>query len=176
MKPLQPIALGLIIIALHAELPSGHDIFADPIGWVLVLVGTAKAQLANARRRTLQTLGLIALLVAGVLWFPDLAETLHGTDPGVIWALNLPQLGFTAYLCVALAETAAPVDPPARNWLRFTAGWILIAGVLPVLAFGAGIGILEEWFPIVAGLSLLMLICLMFVYAGRRWARLDVPA
>ena len=38
MRPLQSIAIGLVIIALRAEF-GGYDALADPVGWLLVLLG-----------------------------------------------------------------------------------------------------------------------------------------
>ena len=37
MKPLQPVAMGLVIVLLGATV-NGCDLLADPVGWLLVLV------------------------------------------------------------------------------------------------------------------------------------------
>ena len=41
MKPLQSIAMGLVIIALKAWVNGEYDVLPDPIGWLLVLQGLA---------------------------------------------------------------------------------------------------------------------------------------
>lgn len=169
MKPLQPIALGLVIIALVAPL-GGYDVFADPVGWLLVLAGVLRAPVADARRRTLQLLALVAGAVSLVLWFPRIGERLAEADPALVWAANLPQLGFTALLCLALAETAREPDPAAGRWLRTTMLLVLVVGVLPVLAFGAGVTALEQVTYVGAALTLLLLISLVLIYSGRPWA------
>ena len=58
MKPLQSVAMGLVIVALSARV-AGHDVLADPAGWLLVALGVARLPAELALRDTL--LGLAAL-------------------------------------------------------------------------------------------------------------------
>ena len=41
MKPLQSVAMGFVFIALYARW-HGYDLYADPVGWVLVLLGVRR--------------------------------------------------------------------------------------------------------------------------------------
>ena len=56
MRPLQSIAMGLVIIALRAEF-GGYDALADPLGWLLVLLGVRTLPVEPERRRTLFAAG-----------------------------------------------------------------------------------------------------------------------
>ncbi|MDP3894358.1 hypothetical protein [Nocardioides sp.] len=172
MKPLQPIAIGMVIIALRGD-AGGYDVFADPIGWLFVLLGLHHAPLADRRRGTLRTLAVFAAAIATALWFPRVADGIHDTDPALTWAVNLPQVAFTVVLCLALAEQAAEADPPAARWLRTTMTLLVVVGVLPVLVFGAGMASLEVPTYVGAGAVLVLLISLLLTYAGRPWARVD---
>ena len=49
MRPLQSIAMGLVIVALHAEF-GGFDALPDPLGWVLVLLGRPRPARATSSR------------------------------------------------------------------------------------------------------------------------------
>jgi len=151
MKPLQALALGLVVVGLRAAV-GGFDLLADPLGWLLVLAG----------------------LVAVPLWVPAVAEALLDADSALAWAANLPQLTATAGIGWALGEAAvADGDTGARAWLATAATLVAVAAVLPVLVFGGGLTALEVPTYVAAALSLLLLVVLLFVYAGRPWARPD---
>lgn len=172
MKPLLPIALGLVVIALRGD-AGGYDVFADPVGWLFVLLGLRDLAIAPRRLGTLRGLALLAGAISAALWFPAVADGIHETDPALTWAVNLPQVAFTAVLCLALAEQSAESDATAARWLRTTMTLIVVVGVLPVLVFGAGVAALEVWTYVGAGAVLVLLIALLLTYAGRPWARVD---
>ena len=48
VKPLQAVAMGLVIVLLGATV-SGYDLLADPVGWLLVLVGLATLPVPGPR-------------------------------------------------------------------------------------------------------------------------------
>ena len=52
MRPLQSIAIGLVIIALRAEF-GGYDALVDPVGWLLVLLGVRTLPVEPERRKSL---------------------------------------------------------------------------------------------------------------------------
>ena len=166
MKPLQSVAMGLVIVVLVAKF-DGHDALADPIGWLLVLWGVRR----TPDRAALLTLATGALLVAGVVWFPATQELLDRSDPSLRWSLNLPQLLFCVVLCRQLAELAgAASDTRARAWLRTA---MLLNGVLavaPVLVFAASADDLMPSVHAAAGVVVLLLIVLLFTCARRPWA------
>ena len=109
MRPLQSIAMGLVIVALHAEF-GGFDALADPLGWVLVLLGVRDLPVDLESRRTLLGLAALAGAVSIPLWIPGVSDALYDTDPALLWAVNLPQLGFGGLLAHVLARRAADTE------------------------------------------------------------------
>src|ERR1700754_4329079 len=107
--------MGFVIIALSVRVNGEYDVIADPIGWLLVLQGLGQLPAGLPHRPALRSLGLVALVMSVVLWFPALANGLEDTDESLLWAATLPQLAFVALLCRALAVLA---DDAAARWLR----------------------------------------------------------
>ena len=170
MKPLQSVAMGLVIVGLTAKF-GGYDALADPFGWLLVLAGVAALPESLDQRRTLLTLAGLAGAVSVAVWFPAVTDALYDADASLGWAANLPQIGFTAVLCHALAGLATEAaDHRAARWLRVTRTIVIAVGLLPVLVFGAGMESLEVASYVLAGASVLLLIWLLFSYASRPWA------
>lgn len=171
-RPLQPVALGLVVVALSARL-AGYDAFADPVGWALVLLGLHLLPADVARRGALVVLAGLALVVSVALWFPRTAEAVLDADPALVWALNLPQLVFTGLICHVLAGRAGSAgDPGPARWLRLAVALTATAAVAPVLVFGAG---LEQWESasyVLGALTLLLVIALLLAWSGRPWAGL----
>lgn len=176
MKPLQSIAMGLVIIALRAWV-TGYDLLPDPIGWLLVLQGLAALPATLVHRPALRTLGFLALVMSIVLWFPSLRDGLERADESLLWAADLPQLGFVGVLCLALSRAAAAdpaPDPAAARWLHTAAVLTAMAAALPVLVLGAGADDLVAVMVVGSGLVLLLVIVLLFRYSARRWAKSEV--
>ena len=173
--------MGLVIVVMVARV-HGFDALPDPLGWVLVLLGVRSLDPAVRHRAALLGLAGLAGVVSTVLWFPGVTDALYDTDASLAWAANLPELLFAALLCHALASTAEEAgDPRAARWLRLTRTGTLVVAALPVLVFGAGLTSFGATSVIAAGLMAVLLICLLFAYAGRAWAlparpRHDAPA
>lgn len=167
MLPLQSIAMGLVVVAISARF-GGYDALADPLGWVLVLIGL-RTMSALPERRTLLGLAGLALAVSCLVWWPAAQAWLDGEDPALRWALTLPQLGVEGLTCWSLARRAASAAPGAARWLRLAAGAVVLVGVLPVLAFAAGSTTTEVWSYVAATLVLIWVIWLLFAYASRPW-------
>lgn len=173
MLPLQSIAMGLVVVAISARF-GGYDALADPLGWVLVLLGL-RGLTGLPERRTLLALAGLALAVSCVVWWPATQSWLDGEDPALRWALTLPQLGVEGLTCLALARRAAGQGAsPATRWLRLVTGAVVLVAVLPVLAFAAGSTAVEVWSYVAATLVLVWVIWLLFAYAARPWAG-DTP-
>ena len=171
MRPLQSIAMGLVIVALRAQLADGYDALPDPIGWLLVILGVRGLPDDLPRRRAVAAMAWLAAAVSVPLWFPGVSDAAYATHPSLGWALNLPQLGFAALLCHSLATSAvAAEDPKAGSWLRLAMAGFVAAAVLPVIVFGGGIGSLEATSYVAAALVMIMLIWLLFTYSARPWA------
>ncbi|MGZ6892332.1 MAG: hypothetical protein ACXVGM_20065 [Oryzihumus sp.] len=170
MKPLQSLAMGLLVIAMSARF-HGYDALPDPVGWLLVLLGVRGLPTELDHRATLRSLALLAGAVSVVLWFPAVTTDLYDADASLGWAANLPQLAFTALLAHALASRAAAAgDGRSARWLGITRTAIVVVGLLPVLVFGAGVSSLEVTSYLAAGITALLLIWLLFAYASRPWA------
>lgn len=175
MKPLQALAMGFVVIVLVARLGE-YDALPDPVGWLLVLLGVRALPPSVPHQSPLLALGALAGAVAAVLWLPALGDRLLAADPALGWAVNLPQLCFTALLCHALgAAAAAASDRRAARWLRTTLSVLVVVGLLPVLVFGAGFSTLETTSYVAAGAGAVLLIWLLFAYASRPWATRVVP-
>jgi len=170
MRPLQAIAMGLVIIGLRTEF-GGYDALADPVGWLLVLYGVRRLPVPRDQRRTLLAAAAIAGVVSVPLWIPGVSDAIEDVDPGLLWAANLPQLAFAALLAHVLVSAAMGADDRrSAAWLRFLRVGFVAAAVLPVLVFGAGVDALEAPTYILATLLLLMLIFLLFSWSARPWA------
>lgn len=171
MKPLQSVAMGLVVIALSARF-GGYDALADPVGWVLVVLGVHRLPADLSARGPVLALAVLAGLVSAVVWFPRATEALYDADASLAWAANLPQLACSALLCHVLAERARVAgDPRAARWLATTRTLLVVVGLLPVLVFGAGLSGLELASYLAAGAVALLLIWLLFAYSARPWAR-----
>lgn len=167
MKPLQSVAMGLLVVALTASV-HGYDALPDAVGWVLVLLGLRRLALS----RTLDVLALVALAVSVVLWWPPVRDALEGLHPSLWWTANLPQLATCALLCRELAAHALDADDPrAGAWLRTATALVGASALAPVVAFStdAPADVLAAVYAAAAAVVLLVIV-LLFSYAGRPWA------
>jgi hypothetical protein len=170
VKPLQAVAMGLVVITLSARF-AGYDALPDPLGWLLVWVGVRTLPEHVGHRATLLRLAVLSGLVSVVLWFPAVPEDLYTADASLGWTANLPQLLFTGLLCHALAGRAAEAtDVRATRWLRLTRSGVVAVALLPVLVFGAGLASFETTSYLAAGLLNVVLVVELFRYAPRPWA------
>lgn len=175
MRPLQSIAMGLVVVGLSAPL-GGYDALPDPLGWALVLLGARGLPQDLERRGTLIGLAALALLISIPLWVPGVSEDLFDVHPSLGWAANLPQLGFLALLSLVLGRRAADAgDRGAAAWGSTAATCFLAAAVLPVLVFGGGVDGLETPSYAVATLALLLLVWLLFAWSSRPWVTAASP-
>lgn len=169
MKPLQSVAMGLVVIVLSARF-GGYDALPDPLGWLLVGLGVRALPITLAHRRYLLGLAGLAGAVSAVVWFPSVTDALYDADASLAWAANLPQVLFSALLCHVLAGRAASTgDGKAARWLALTRTALVVVGLLPVLVFGAELSTFEVTSYLLAGLVALLLIWLLFAYASRPW-------
>lgn len=176
MLPLQSVAMGLLVVALSARF-GGYDALADPLGWVLVVLGVRRLP-GLSRARDLLVLAVVALVVSCVVWWPATSEWLDDQHPSLRWALTLPQLGMQVLLAHELSLRArAAGDRPAARWLRQVLVAVVLVGLLPVLVFATGSELLEVWSYVAAALVAIWMIWLLFVCAPRPWAReAEAPA
>jgi hypothetical protein len=174
VKPLQSVAMGLVIVALGAKV-DGYDLLPDPLGWVLVVRGVTQLPRPLPWRDTLVLLAGLALVVSVPLWFPAVVDTLADTDDSLVWAANLPQVGFTATICAALARPATDAgDTRAASWLKTASTLAIAAGALPIVVYAVEPELLIPLL-LLALLTIVLVIVLLFRYAARSWA-LPEPA
>ena len=165
--------MGLVIVAVSAKL-HGYDVLADPLGWLLVLRGMVQLRGTVPWWDTTTFLAGLALLVSVPLWFPGVVDALADTDDSLTWAANLPQIAFVAVLCAALARTAADAgDQKSSSWLKTCSTLTIAAGVLPIVVYTVEPDLLVPLL-VLATLTLLLVIVLLFRYATRPWAAPEV--
>lgn len=172
MKPLQSVAMGLLIVALTARV-QGYDALPDVAGWILVVLGVRRLGLSDL----LTGLAGAALAVSLVVWWPPAQDALGALHPSLWWAATLPQLAACAVLCRELAALAtAAGDLRATAWLRTATVLVVASAVAPVVAFSAGASddILTAVYAAAAGVVLLLIV-LLFSYAARPWAAAGDP-
>ena len=167
--------MGLVIIALRAEF-GGYDALADPVGWLLVLLGVrglpGGPRPAHGPARGWPP---SPASVSVPLWIPGVSDALEDTDPSLLWAVNLPQLGVRR-AALPTAWSAGPPTPGTTGAGGLAAvpavvGFVAVA-LLPVLVFGAGVDALEVPTYVAARRVLLLALIWPAVRAGRpgRWA------
>lgn len=176
MKPLQAVAMGLVVVLLTASV-HGYDVLPDPIGWGLVLGGLVT--LPVVQRQLLRTLATVSLVVSVLIWFPPVRDALNVTDPSLAWAAGIPEVVTLIVLAHALAQAAgAASDQSARRWFKTTRTLLVIVLLIPPVVLGAGLDASVPVASVFSSLTLLLMILLLFFHAGRPWAvaRVDAPA
>lgn len=169
MIPLHPVALGLVIIALVVD-GSGWDLLPDPLGWLLVLLGTRALPPTVRRRGALLTSAALALVVAAVVWPPAVAERIAATDDALSWALSLPQLAYLLLLADAARHAAGQAGDRGRAaWFAVAEFLAAAAALLPVLVLGGGLDALAGTAVLTATLALALMVVLTVATARAPW-------
>ena len=160
--------MGLLIVVLTASV-HGYDVLADPLGWLLVLAGLSRLPSLSAGAVT--TLAGLSFLVSVVVWWPAARDALNVTDPSLAWAASLPELATAIALAHGLAREARTVgDRSATAWLRTARTLLVVVVLLPPVVIGGGLDQLRGTAALVGSASLVLLVVLLFGYAGRPWA------
>lgn len=124
MKELQTVALGLIVIFVDLGDP---DWVADPLGWLLVLVGIAGVKQEVPDYGYLAVTAWVCLALSVVTWPPDSIPTLDAT---LGWVFSLPTLAF----CYLLADSLYDVTVPrVAQWFRLICWSYALVAVLPLV-------------------------------------------
>lgn len=160
--------MGYVIIALFAR-QGGYDLLADPLGWVLVLLGVRRLPDPVARG-TLLYAAALALVVSVPLWVPAVRDAVAAEDSSLAWAADLPALASAALLFHQLAGAARAADDPTpatvlQGLLVLTA----VVAVLPVLVFGGGLDGLGDLAGGSGQLLNLASVVVLFTFSGRGW-------
>lgn len=176
MSPLQKIAMGMVIVVGYAYFPAdpspaweSYDALADPVGWVLVVLGTSALARVDAGFSTSRWLAVLAGVVSVPMWLPQLT---HGLEPSVEWFASLPQIAFCLVLAreigVRAREQAPPDDYAAQRFGALVWGFGLVA-LLPVAALGGGIDQLEAPTQLVSTLVSVAFVYFLFRVHRREW-------
>lgn len=174
MKPLQAIALGLVLLALgptDAD-PGTFDPLPDPLGWVFVLIGLhgLSGSLDARRVPVLRVLGALALVLSIALVVPDVARWFAG-DPSLGWWADVPRFAFFAVLCHQLSQAALKArHTSGASTFSICAMVLIFVLAAPPLAFGAGWDGVGPAGEVAAQVVQLALVILCFVFAGQAWA------
>jgi hypothetical protein len=176
MSPLQKIAMGFVIVVGSAFFPADpspswqqYDALPDPLGWVLVVLGTFALARANATFERTRWLALLAGLVSVPMWFPQLHRHL---DPSGEWFASLPQIAFCLVLAREIGLQGAEQSPPdgyvAQRFGLLVAGFAVVA-VLPVVALGGDVGALVPATLVVSALVNVVFVYHLFRVHRREW-------
>ena len=142
MRSLQTVAMGLVIVFLDVG-SDGWDWVADPVGWILVLVGLAPLK---ERLRGYAALVVVAwaCLAVSVLTLPP--DSIDSIMPTLGWLFSLPTIAFAALLCGSLA---AATDGSRSVWFRSLGGFFVIVAVLPAVVYLVGL----DWLKVPAAVA-----------------------
>lgn len=161
--------MGYVVIALFAR-QGGYDLLADPLGWLLVLLGVSRLP-DPVDRAALLYAGTLALLVSIPLWVPTVLKAIASEDDSLAWAADLPALVFAALLFRQLGRAAlAAGDATASTVLQGLVTLVVLVALLPVLVFGAGFSGLEDLAGGSGQLLNVVSVAVLFAYSGREWS------
>lgn len=176
MSPLQKIAMGMVIVVAFAYLPADpqpawerYDVLANPLGWVLVLLGVLALARTDEAFESLRWPALVAAVVSVPMWFPQVEHRIGGSGQ---WFASLPQILFCLLLARAigvLATQQSPSDRYVATRFGLLVWGFAVAGVLPVLTLGGGLSELEGLTRLVATLVNVAFVYLLFRVHRREW-------
>lgn len=126
MTSLQTVVMGLVIVFLDVP-PDGFDWVADPIGWLVVLVGLAPLADRLPNHRGVTVTAWVCLAFSVVSWPGGSPATL---TPWLGWLFSLPTLAWCFLVCDAVADASRG---RRRWWLVALRTVFVVAAVLPGL-------------------------------------------
>jgi len=176
MSPLQKIAMGMVFVAGYAPFPAhphpdwrSFDGLADPVGWLLVILGMQGLCRASTGFDGARWAAWVAGAVSVPLWFPQVGHQL--SDSGS-WALSMPQTLFCLLLAKGIADGAV-VEEPGDPYLPRRFGpltWAFaILVVLPPIAIGGDVQALDDVTVLAALAVNVVFIYYLFRVHRRTW-------
>jgi len=150
----QTVAMGLLIVVLDVP-PTGYDWIADPLGWILVLLGLAAVKDVLPNYRGLSITGWVCLAVSVLTWPADSVATI---DDSLGWVFSLPEIAWCFLMCDALHDVSEGGRRMTLLWLR---NLFPLVGVLPALIYGGGLNWLTTpaaVFAVAANVALIYLL------------------
>lgn len=188
MSPLQKIAMGMVIVIGTAPFPphpspcwEKYDALPNPLGWLLVAMGTVQLTRANPAFASSRGLAAVAGAVSVPLWFPQIGHLL-ASDPcpsqgsfsvtSAEWFVSLPQIVFCLVLAREIGTTGA-LQQPSDRYVPKRFGLLVwgfaLVGVLPAVAFGGGLRQLATATLLVSQLVYVVFIYFLFRVHRREW-------
>jgi hypothetical protein len=175
-SPLQKVAMGMVIVVLFAYFPAKpspdwqhYDALADPVGWLLVVLGMAPLVRVDDAFATSRWLAVLAGAVSIPMWFPQLN---HRLDASGEWFASLPQIVFCLLLSREVGMRGAAQSPRdqyvAKRFGLLVWGFGLVA-VLPVITLGGGVDQLAGPTQLVSLLVSVLFIYSLFRVHRREW-------
>ena len=155
MISLQTVAMGLVIVFLDVP-PTGYDWIADPIGWVLVLLGLAAAKEALPSYRGLSITAWVCLAVSVLVWPPSSVATI---DDSLGWVFSLPTLAWCFLVCDSLHDALEWERKGTFFWLRNV---FVVVALLPLAVYVAGADWLTVPAAVLAVAANVVLVFLLF--------------
>ena len=129
---MQTIAMGLLVVILDVP-PTGWDWVADPLGWVLVLLGLSAVRDEVPNHRGLSITAWVCLVVSVIIYPPGSVATL---DDSLGWVFSVPTVAWCFLVCDALHDVA---DGGRRTTLLWLRNLFAAVAVLPLLVYLAGL-------------------------------------
>jgi hypothetical protein len=167
VTPLQKVAMGLVIVFLHAPI-GGYDALPDPLGWALVIAGVWPLRARIPSGDTATTLAVLAGLISLPLVVPSLDERL---TPSGQWGVSVPQTVFCLVLAISLSTLAErDSEPEAKRFALLRTAYIA-ALIGPVLVYGGGVTALAVPVAVLAVLANVALVYLTFKVSKRSYGR-----
>jgi hypothetical protein len=116
MKPLQSVAMGLVIVVLSARF-GGYDALPDPVGWLLTFLGVRALPDDLPHRTNLLGLAALAGVVATIVWFPAVTGDLYDADASLAWPSSWSPCCRSS--CSAAGSSRSSSRPTSRQrWSR----------------------------------------------------------
>ncbi len=179
--------MGLIVVFGVALFPAhpqpvwaAYDALADPVGWVLVVLGTKELAGRHPQLYAAHWTAVLAAVVSVPMWFPQVNHLITGAGA---WGVQVPQDAACLLLCVGVGRLAAEQAPRdayvAKRFGLLTWGFVAVL-VMPALVEGGGLRQLAPTADLVKIVVVLCAVWYVFRVHRRAWlggpGPLEVPA
>ena len=179
--------MGLIVVFGVALFPAHpqpgwavYDALADPVGWVLVVLGTKDLAARHPQLGAAHWAAVLAAVVSVPMWFPQVNHLVTGAGA---WGVQVPQDVACLLLCVGIGRLGAEQRPPdayaAKRCGLLTWGFVAVL-VMPALVEGGGLTQLARPADLVKIVVVLCALWCFFRVHRRAWlggpGPLEVPA
>jgi hypothetical protein len=149
---LQTVVMGLVIVFVDVP-PDGFDWVADPLGWLLVVLGLAPLKAALPNHTGLTVTAWICLAFAVVSWPEGSPATL---SPELGWLFSIPTLAWCFLVSDAVADAT---EGRLRLVMLLLRNAFVVVTPLPGLVYLAG----ADWLSVPAEVLILVANVLLLV-------------